>query len=48
MCMSSSGTNTNTGTSIPVSEELRDQLRLEKARRGCSYETLLREEVTLE
>jgi len=34
-------------TSIPVSKELRDELRVAKAERGTDYDTLLRENLSL-
>ena len=34
-------------TSIPVTKELRDELRLAKAERGIDYDTLLRENLSL-
>jgi len=35
-------------TAIPVSTELRDKIRVEKAREGLDYDTWLRENLTLE
>ena len=36
------------GTSIPVSTELRDKIRVEKAREGLDYDTWLRENLPIE
>ena len=43
-----SDTDGRPGTSIPVSTELRDKIRLEKAREGLDYDTWLRENLPIE
>ena len=45
--MSSPPTNQTEFRTIPVSEELRDRLRVAKAEQGVSYDEYLRENLSL-